>query len=598
MSVWNKIYRGLLAGLIGGIAGIAIFWGAWLLPVLGLLLTRVNLMNGIFVMLLLGAVGGILYSLIKAKRTKQNIFTSLLEGIVLGFIFWVIGVLILVPVILGFPPLITSPQDHIVSLIAFILYGIITVLSYSIIAFKKTDHRLYYLSALLIVSLISTPLMLRLATNTEPNTLELPPEYKAEVVAKGFTYPTSIAVDSDNRIYVAESGYSYGPKTTVARVLMVDNGRVSEIARGFDGPINGLAIKNDTLYVSHRGKITEYNLKSKNRRDLITELPSLGDHQNNDLLFGKDGDLYFGQGTATNAGVVGHDNFVYGWADKYPKFHDFPSRDFVLQGENYRPLNLGSVNPVDTKITGAYSPYGAATSKGQQVKESFPANGVIHRYNLRTGQLSIYCDGLRNPYGLAMAHDGTMYASNLGYDDRGVRAVKGSPDWIVKLKEGAWYGWPDYAGLTPLTENKFKSKRGVNLNPLIMDPPAVEPPLTELDSHYSPMKLAFAPAGFHNDGLYVAIFGDGQPLTEDLDRQVPTGVLRINPSDGSYSWFVKNKQKLRAGRLGDGLRRIIDVKFDQDGESLFILDFGVLEFTDLAPNAIPNTGVLWKISLK
>jgi len=33
--------------------------------------------------------------------------------------------------------------------------------------------------------------------------------------------------------------------------------------------------------------------------------------------------------------------------------------------------------------------------------------------------------------------DGTLYATNLGYDDRGVRAVKNSPDWVVKLKKGA-----------------------------------------------------------------------------------------------------------------------------------------------------------------
>lgn len=31
----------------------------------------------------------------------------------------------------------------------------------------------------------------------------------------------------------------------------------------------------------------------------------------------------------------------------------------------------------------------------------------------------------RNPYGLTMARDGSLYTSNLDYDDSGVRAVKG-----------------------------------------------------------------------------------------------------------------------------------------------------------------------------
>ena len=174
--------------------------------------------------------------------------------------------------------------------------------------------------------------------------------YRAEVVAKGFTFPTTLLIDENENVYVAEAGYAYGPKTTLARVLKVrKNGSVEEIARDFEGPINGLAIKGNMLYISHRGKITELDLESKERKDLVKDLPSLGDHQNNDLIFGEDGALYFGQGTATNSGIVGSDNFVYAWADRYPDFHDFPSRNFVLTGENYEALDLSTPGPQDTK---------------------------------------------------------------------------------------------------------------------------------------------------------------------------------------------------------------------------------------------------------
>ncbi|HZK18939.1 MAG TPA: glucose dehydrogenase, partial [Clostridia bacterium] len=354
--------------------------------------------------------------------------------------------------------------------------------------------------------------------------------------------------------------------------------------------------KGGYLYVSHKGKITELELATEKHRDLVTNLPSLGDHQNGDLLFGPDGAIYFGQGTATNAGVVGSDNFVYAWADRYPNFHDIPSRDFTLTGENYTSLDLKETDPTAKKTTGAFAPFGKTREPGETVKGQVPANGAVHRLDMEDGTLSIFADGLRNPYGLTLDADGNMYASVLGYDDRGVRASTNSPDWIVKLEEGAWYGWPDFAGTVPLTDKGYASKRGVNRNPIIQDPPEVTAPLASLPIHYSPMKIACAPEGFGTEGIFVSVFGDGQPLTQDLKQQVPSGVLVVDPETGDHDWFVKTKGKARAGRLGDGLKRVIDVKFDKDGRSLYVLDFGVWEFADMAPNAIQKSGVLWKIT--
>ena len=186
-------------------------------------------------------------------------------------------------------------------------------------------------------------------------------------------------MDRSGEIYVAESGYAYGPKETDARVLRVSPaGTIHEVAGGFNGPLNGLALRDGKLYLSHRGKITAFDLESEVREDLVTGLPSLGDHQNNDLIFGSDGALYFGQGTATNAGVVGSDNFVYAWADRYPKFHDFPSRNFTLTGENYEALDLSTPEPSDKKSTGAFAPYGVNRQKGEVVQATIPAVSYTH----------------------------------------------------------------------------------------------------------------------------------------------------------------------------------------------------------------------------
>ncbi len=593
----KRIFWGLLAGIIGGIAGTMILWGSWLLPSLGLLLTRADIINGASALLVFGAIGGIVYALLLGER-KLRLGNTIIAGLVLGFLLWFLGVLIIVPVILGFPPQLRNPLDHWTPLAAFSLYGIIVALLYSRWALKQPVTRSYIALGLVVVSFFLTPIMLRAAVSTEPEDLQVPQGYRAEVVAKGFTFPTTLLLDENENIYIAEAGYAYGPKTTVAKIIKVGkNGGIEEIARNFKGPINGLAMKENKLYVSHRGKITEFDLESKERKDLVEGLPSLGDHQNNDLIFGEDGALYFGQGTATNAGIVGSDNFLYAWADRFPDFHDIPSRNFVLTGENYEALDLGTPDPADTRTTGAFAPFGQEREAGEEVEKKVPAGGTIHRFDLETETLSIYADGLRNPFGLAWGHNGALYATNLGYDDRGERAVKGSPDWVVKIEEGAWYGWPDYAGELPLTDERFASERGVNLNPLLENPPDVTPPLAELPSHYSPMKLDFAPKGFNDQGLFVAIFGDAQPLTEDLEEQVPTGVIIVDPESGEYEWFIKNKEKARGGRWGDGFKRVIDVKFNREGNSMYVLDFGVMEFTDFSPNAIPRSGVLWKIEL-
>lgn len=588
------IWWGVLSGFLGSLVAALILWGSWLLPALGLIMTRVNLITGLVSVIILGILGGVVYALVLGTRTFP-LRTSLILGLALGIILWSVGFLLLVPFLLGQGPFPLNPLENWTSFLAFILYGFMVALLYNRWLVQRSPRALKSALAILAIAVLLAPLMLRAALTTDPQDLSLPEGFRAQVLAKGFTYPTSLAVDGEGNIYIGESGYAYGPKTTEARIFVLNSrGHLEEVAGEWNEPINGLHIHEDTLYVSHRGTITALDLKDGEREDLLTDLPSWGDHQNNDLLIGADGALYIGQGTATNAGVVGSDNFLYGWMDTHEEFHDIPSGDFVLTGENYQDMDLRTPAPHDEETTGAFAPFGQEQEEGEVLEGEAISSGTILRLDLETKEVSMYAHGLRNPYGLALDEDGILYASNLGYDDRGVRAVANSPDWIVEVVEGAWYGWPDYAGTLPLSHRDFASARGVNRKPLLADPPPVEEPLLSLPPHTSPMKMDQGSEEFTLAGLFVAVFGDAQPLTGEGEDPLPTGILHIEGNE--MNWFARNSDNVRAGRFDEGFKRLIDVKFGPQGRDMYVLDFGVMEFTDLTPNAIPDTGVLWRIT--
>ncbi|UMZ74650.1 PQQ-dependent sugar dehydrogenase [Natranaerofaba carboxydovora] len=606
---------GAASGIVGGIMVSLFLWGGWMLPALGLLLTSVSLIEGLVVVLVMTTLVGVIYGV--AIREKVDSFAaSVLIGVGIGFLVWGLGTLILIPLALGFPPVFANPLDHGLSLLAFLVYGISMTLLYRVWLGKKKEKWQYIVPAVvLLIGIISAPLLLRAAVTTSPGNLAVHDGYEVDVVAKNFTYPTSLTFCEEGYVYVAEAGYAYGPKETTPRLLRVDpkGGNIKEISTDFNGPINGLTYKDGMIYVSHRGKISKIDKGGGEVEDLITGLPSHGDHQNNDLLFDPDGKLYFGQGSATNAGIVGDDNYIYGWLQDYPEFHDIPPEDISLRGVNYKSQDLGEILSAEEVETGAFMPFGSRSEKGQEIKGETPGNAAIYRADPDEDyELELYAWGLRNPYGLTFSDKGELFTTVLGYDDRGPRAVEDASDFIYRVEEGGFYGWPDYVGTEPIESDIFQSDRGEELEPLLEDHPEVEEPYASFPPHFSPMKLDIAPGEFAEVGsqekkevpkdigpsdIFVAVFGDGEPMTGETEDPVPAMILRLDPGTEHFYVFLENKgEKPRAGRFGQGLNRPIAVKFDPEGESLYVLDFGVFEFSDMAPNAIPRTGVLWKVT--
>src|SRR5919109_1474818 len=66
-----------------------------------------------------------------------------------------------------------------------------------------------------------------------PSDIALPPGYRIEAVVTGLTFPSGVTFDENGRVYVVETGYSYGEVWAVPRLLRIEtDGRLTEIAKG------------------------------------------------------------------------------------------------------------------------------------------------------------------------------------------------------------------------------------------------------------------------------------------------------------------------------------------------------------------------------
>lgn len=248
----------------------------------------------------------------------------------------------------------------------------------------------------------------------DPSDIALPEGYSAEAVASGLTFPTSVAFDEQGRLYVVEAGYSYGEVFLAPKLLRIEpDGSYTTIATGQkNGPWTGVTYHNGNFYVGEGGELEGGRIlrisPEGNITSLVEDLPTLGDHHTNGPAVGPDGNLYFGLGTATNSGVVGPDNYDYGWLQRFPEFHDIPCRDIVLKGRNYTSeIPLGPKS--EPQATGAYSPYGTPTREGEIIRGRVPCSGAVMRISPEGEGLELVAWGFRNPFGLAFSPDGQLY---------------------------------------------------------------------------------------------------------------------------------------------------------------------------------------------
>ncbi len=424
--------------------------------------------------------------------------------------------------------------------------------------------------------------------------IKLQDGYRIEVIAANLSVPTTAIFDG-NDLLVAESGWA---NTALPRILRIKPDWTVEVlaSQGLNGPVTGLLVKDQQLYVSHAGKVSIVEADGK-LRDIVTGLPSNGDHQNNNIVLGPDGKIYMGQGTVTNSGVVGVDNYIFGWLDKRPQEREIPCKDITLVGENFETDN--PLTPGDDKImTGAYKPFGTSSTAGEVIKGDVKCGGSIARFNPDGSQYEVVAWGLRNPFGLEFDAQGKLWTAYHGADVRGSRSIRDDPDYFVQVEEGAWYGWPDFFDGEPVDADRFKDPTKPKPNSIWKDHPPLTKPFTTFETHEGANGVDFSPGGnfgFEGDA-FVAMFGSFLPVTTGINIK-PNGfrVVRVDMKTKEVHDFASNNVPGPAYiNQTRGFDRPSDVVFAPDN-SMYVVDWGASTVTDEGLKLTPLTGAVWRI---
>jgi glucose/arabinose dehydrogenase len=250
------------------------------------------------------------------------------------------------------------------------------------------------------------------------------------------------------------------------------------VARRLRTPL-GLAWQDQTLFVSEQGRVSRFTLQGAaiTGRQAVVRGLPFGLHQQDNVVLGPDGRLYMGNGSTCDA----------------------------CRERNRRSATVLSLRPDGS-------------------------------------DLRVVARGLRNPFGLAF-QPGTsrLYASVNGQDKLGTRAQPEPAEMVVRVREGAFYGWPR-------CWPSYQTRR------LVGRCKGVTPPAAYLEPHSSADGLAF-----WRGNLFVALWG------EYLSARHGRTVMRIRLGPGGKA--------TRVTKFASGFDHPLALAVDRSG-ALLVADWG------------------------
>lgn len=411
-------------------------------------------------------------------------------------------------------------------------------------------------------------------------------------VATGFDFPSSLAFDDEGNAYVGETGIGFAKTPRGGRVWKVTSDGVrTQLADGF-GLITGLVFHDGSLWVSQGSGRIDRLWPDGTQVNVLDNLPTGGNYHTGEVAFGPDGKMYWGQGSMTNMGIVGLDALIMGWLKKLPHSVDIPGCDIELNEVRVETRDPFTVDDPDATIeTGPYTQIGEVLPQGTRIAGQVPATAAIHRANPDGTEMELVAWGVRNAFGLRFLPDGRLLAMDQGPDDRGSRPIGNVPDYLWEIKPGAWYGWPDFMGGIPVTDERWKPETGEHPTFILAnhdDLPEPEKPLVAFYTHTAATKFDVDPRS--NGGvLAAALFGDETPMT------AAPGF----PTVGRALVLIRTSDWTQHVLLTDEMKRPIDVRFNPVDGSLWVLDFGDFEMENRHSGvevvAKPGSGTIWRV---
>jgi len=234
----------------------------------------------------------------------------------------------------------------------------------------------------------------------------VPRGFEVSLFAEGLDKPRLIRAAPNGDIFVAESA---ADRVRVLRPADVGKPRSEVYASGLSSPF-GISFyppgpNPEWVYVANTGSVVRFayrngDLAARGKPETVVPLPPGGGHFTRDVVFSPDGSkMYVSVGSASNVGEgIGKldATALAAWTSQYP---------------------LGAA-------------WGSETERADVLV--FDPDGRNRR---------IYATGIRNCVGLAVAPNGDVWCST---NERDAIGDDVPPDYITRVREGAFYGWPWY----------------------------------------------------------------------------------------------------------------------------------------------------------
>lgn len=117
---------GAIAGLAGGLVFGMMMGMMGMLPMVGMLVGQENAVVGFIVHMVISAFIGAVYGVVAGRFTLNATF-AIIGGMINGVVWWVLGALVLMPLMLGMTQMVfVIGNDQWLSLMGHIIYGLVT----------------------------------------------------------------------------------------------------------------------------------------------------------------------------------------------------------------------------------------------------------------------------------------------------------------------------------------------------------------------------------------------------------------------------------------------------------------------------------------